>query len=41
MPEGRNEEIRGRKEEINGFFKVLLDPGGGFNPETAERLLQK
>jgi hypothetical protein len=25
----------------NGFFKVLLDPGGGFTSETAERRFQK
>jgi hypothetical protein len=25
----------------NGFFKPLLDPGGGFNSETAERRFQK
>jgi hypothetical protein len=25
----------------NGFFKVLLDPGGGFTSETAARRLQK
>ena len=24
-----------------GFFKVLLDPGGGFNSETAARRFQK
>ena len=25
----------------NGFFKQLLDPGGGFASETAERRFQK
>jgi hypothetical protein len=25
----------------NGFFKVLLDPGGGFTSETAARRFQK
>jgi hypothetical protein len=25
----------------NGFFKPLLDPGGGFTSETAERQFQK
>lgn len=25
----------------NGFFKVLLDPGGGFTSETATRRFQK
>ena len=25
----------------NGFFKPLLDPGDGFNSETAERRFQK
>jgi hypothetical protein len=25
----------------NGFFKPLLDPGGGFNSETAVRRFQK
>jgi hypothetical protein len=25
----------------NGFFKVLLDPGGGFSSETAARRFQK
>jgi hypothetical protein len=25
----------------NGFFKVFLDPGGGFNSETAARRFHK